>query len=53
MGRGGGGLGVLWDDEESLETREVVIAHHREYTKWHLIETFTYSHWNLNAIKYM
>lgn len=53
MGRGGGGLGVLWNDEESLETREVVIAQHREYTKWHLIETFIYSHWNLNVIKYM
>ena len=33
MGRGGGGLGVVWNDDESLETREVMIAQHREYIK--------------------
>ena len=44
MGREGGGLDVLWNDEESLETREVVITQHSEYTKCYLIKTFIYDH---------
>ena len=43
MGRGGGGLGVVWNDDESLETREVMIAQHREYIKCHLTKVYLWS----------